>query len=319
MKDHVYTRGAGTSELRPVLKMWARLVKRYSRETEADAAFWYTERANVGVFAAAAWSLGGIALEEWKEKKRAGAESRNGRVDLYFSVDATECRAEAKLVWEGALVEQRRDDGRRGAVDEALRAERGEHRALLLWGECPRRPRRSRRGARRAPAVQRRARHAECLARGRRARLGREFHGGLHEILPSDGGSSGIPKNSETSLWISLIASARAKRCSRRRFSRSNSATCFASGFGGYHLGENGEHSHLLPAMSMKWLMEEYPRHLAGGHAMFREASDRVCEIPDATLKRWMPNVHTVVGRSDRLGQSAASASTTEAREPNVS
>lgn len=75
--------------------------------------------------------------------------------------------------------------------------------------------------------------------------------------------------------------------------------------FGGFYLGEDGEHSHKLPAMSMKWLLEEYPRHLAGWHEMFREASERVCEIPDATLKGWMPNVHTVIGRREQPRESS--------------
>lgn len=78
--------------------------------------------------------------------------------------------------------------------------------------------------------------------------------------------------------------------------------------FGGYHLGTDGVHSHMLPAMSMKWLLDHYPVHLAGWHEMLVEASERVCEIPDATLKSWMPAVHTVVGRRDRPATNAAEA-----------
>lgn len=75
-------------KLKPVLKNWVKIVQEYSKVFKnSDACWWYTERANVGILAAAAWRVKGwIALEEFSTLKR-GVEtvSKNGRCDLYVA------------------------------------------------------------------------------------------------------------------------------------------------------------------------------------------------------------------------------------------
>lgn len=98
------------------LKHWAVLFEewciaheRYCRVTKDEAAFWYRERANVGVLAAAAWRCGWVALEEFGTQKtdrsaptQADVEELNwkyGRADLFIGSENHEEWIEAKFNW----------------------------------------------------------------------------------------------------------------------------------------------------------------------------------------------------------------------------
>ena len=48
--------------LEKTLRAWGRLQRQYLRET-GDLPYWYNERSNVGLLAAAGWRAGGISLE----------------------------------------------------------------------------------------------------------------------------------------------------------------------------------------------------------------------------------------------------------------
>lgn len=64
-----------------------------------DCTFWYSERPQVGLFAAAVWKSGGIALEEFGTvKSAAGVESR-GRGDLFIKLAGVGYVCEAKHAW----------------------------------------------------------------------------------------------------------------------------------------------------------------------------------------------------------------------------
>lgn len=78
--------GSDLRQLEPVLKNWVNAVEEYTTAFEGDACWWYTERANVGVLAGAAWrTKGWLALEEFSTLKRDDrGELRNGRCDLYL-------------------------------------------------------------------------------------------------------------------------------------------------------------------------------------------------------------------------------------------
>lgn len=74
-------------KLKPVLETWIKNVQQYSKAFKNDdACWWYTERANVGILAAAAWKANWLALEEYSTLKR-GQETvtKNGRCDLYIT------------------------------------------------------------------------------------------------------------------------------------------------------------------------------------------------------------------------------------------
>ena len=79
--------GARLTHWDSLLKSWIDVHESYAAATK-DAAYWYTERTNIGILAQAAWKSELIALEEYQTKKMARhdptAES-NGRCDLWIS------------------------------------------------------------------------------------------------------------------------------------------------------------------------------------------------------------------------------------------
>jgi hypothetical protein len=70
-----------------IVPAWAALHSKFARTT-GDAAYWYTERSNVGILAQAAWASGYVALEEYQVTKKSNAgekEDWNGRCDLWIT------------------------------------------------------------------------------------------------------------------------------------------------------------------------------------------------------------------------------------------
>ncbi|KFF50220.1 hypothetical protein GY26_03330 [Gammaproteobacteria bacterium MFB021] len=72
-----------------VCEEWRALVDRYSRVLGGqENIFNFTERPHLGVFSAAAWRAGFIAIEEFRyEKHSDDAEYRYGRCDLWLATD----------------------------------------------------------------------------------------------------------------------------------------------------------------------------------------------------------------------------------------
>src|SRR6266702_4474480 len=168
------------------------------------------------------------------------------------------------------LVEQPRVDRGRGLVDEALAAQLGEHRLLLLEGQCARV---ASLGARLDPRmaqpasmpVQRCAHHAQRPARGQHPARPGEFLGRLHQALPSSSSrlASGISSSCEAFFWISKSSSACSSLRCRRRLSRSSSATRLANGLAAFTLrprllGESPANSPRSRARRQVFRCEEY-------------------------------------------------------------
>lgn len=90
------------SELKPVLRQWAKLTNKYCARTRNDNPYWYNERANVSLLAGAAWRLGFVALEEYLTSKRPldlkTAMNTRCRADLYVG-GKSEFEIEAKQYW----------------------------------------------------------------------------------------------------------------------------------------------------------------------------------------------------------------------------
>ncbi len=84
-----------------LLEEWLLCIERYCRVAAGeDAPFVYTERANIGLLAGAAWRCGWIALEEFQYKKGFRNKPKwNGRADLYLGSERTEEMIEAKFSW----------------------------------------------------------------------------------------------------------------------------------------------------------------------------------------------------------------------------
>ena len=119
--------GSELRKLKPVLDNWIEIVREYSKAFQNhDACWWYTERANVGTLAVAAWrTKGWLALEEYSTSKRGDeAGSKNGRCDLYMAKKnhGNSFAFEAKQAWQtmrsdgiskisGRLIKAREDAG----------------------------------------------------------------------------------------------------------------------------------------------------------------------------------------------------------------
>ncbi len=90
---------------RPVFKKWIELNRKYCRESHWNDIPWgYIERASVSVFAAACWSAGCIALEEYSELKAARGSRTGenrlapGRCDLFVGFKNKAYIFEAKMI-----------------------------------------------------------------------------------------------------------------------------------------------------------------------------------------------------------------------------
>lgn len=84
-----------------MLTKWLAIVKRYCNTMGGeDAPYIYTERANTGILASAAWQCGYIALEEFQSPKGFRNQRKtNGRIDLYLANENFEEVVEAKQSW----------------------------------------------------------------------------------------------------------------------------------------------------------------------------------------------------------------------------
>ena len=93
------------SDWKPLLTSWAAICLKYATDCDGnDAPFWYTERPNVGMLAAAAWrTRGWISLEEFgHDKAKVMRTSRRGRCDLYLAGRQHQYLVEAKHAWLSA-------------------------------------------------------------------------------------------------------------------------------------------------------------------------------------------------------------------------
>lgn len=92
--------------LRPVLETWTKLVAKYSDAFPSEnCCYWFNERANVSVLAAAAWKSPGswLSLEEFSTTKHGDDENlRNGRCDLLITdtLNDKSYALEAKHAWQ---------------------------------------------------------------------------------------------------------------------------------------------------------------------------------------------------------------------------
>lgn len=90
---------------RSLLFHWRAVLNCYLEwEQDDDLPHWHNERAQVGFLAAAAWRMGGVALEEYRtdradNKTTDVAKKTPGRCDLYISVENLHCVIESKIEW----------------------------------------------------------------------------------------------------------------------------------------------------------------------------------------------------------------------------
>jgi hypothetical protein len=99
-----------------LLKHWHLLIKNYCvfMEDDEDAPYYYTERANTGVLAGAAWRAGWIALQEFSIKKRG---KNIGYADLWIRSSNQESGEYIEVKQEWSLTKA--NDGLAQAVKDA--------------------------------------------------------------------------------------------------------------------------------------------------------------------------------------------------------
>lgn len=98
--------GKNLNHWHSLVEEWILAHERFARINPGDAAYWYTERANIGVLAGAAWRCGMVALEEYQAvKTKQSAKSRSdprtwmGRCDLWLAREKHQEIIEAKFKW----------------------------------------------------------------------------------------------------------------------------------------------------------------------------------------------------------------------------
>jgi len=94
----------GLKPLEEVLRQWVKIMSEYSNAVSTteggDAPYQYTERANIGLLAAAAWrTKGWVALEEFQKDKHHDDGVKNGRADLWVYNGNKSYLVEAKYEW----------------------------------------------------------------------------------------------------------------------------------------------------------------------------------------------------------------------------
>lgn len=109
ISDYVVKRKRNLGHWEGVLEEWILAIEKYSRMSGGEAPYWYNERANIGLLAAATWRTGGIALEEFPhgksepkisdDGKTQETVTRNGRCDLWICHGTKSERIEAKFRW----------------------------------------------------------------------------------------------------------------------------------------------------------------------------------------------------------------------------
>ncbi len=87
--------------LRKPLEYWIKNIDNYVKIFDGDdLPYWFNERANVGVLAAAAWQADFVSLEEHQvDKISSESTSKKGRNDLYISSEEEQLYIEAKVVF----------------------------------------------------------------------------------------------------------------------------------------------------------------------------------------------------------------------------
>ncbi len=136
---------------RVLLLEWMMTIEKYQFVSK-DLPYWYSERANVGILAAAAWRCGYVALEEYPDTKRSKKVDpetdeklhSSGRVDLWIGQpeNAIGELIEAKLRWPllstPKKIKSDLEDGLKAAYEDAKRTKTGKGPTLGLTFFVPR-------------------------------------------------------------------------------------------------------------------------------------------------------------------------------------
>lgn len=88
--------------LKGVLDQWIEINNKCATEWDGGLPWGHGERSVLSLLAGAIWKCGGIAFEEFKEKKLNSQDKRQryrGRIDLYFKLNGKEYLVESKYHW----------------------------------------------------------------------------------------------------------------------------------------------------------------------------------------------------------------------------
>jgi hypothetical protein len=129
--------------LLPLLNKWTSVVNKYLEFCNwKDCPWWYTEPASISLLAAAAWQMGGIAIEEYRVVKGKKSSSWSGQCDLFIDTGNHKFACEGKQVWTaiGRQASQKCDDIKsalNSACDDARKLNKDEGRRLGICFVVP--------------------------------------------------------------------------------------------------------------------------------------------------------------------------------------
>jgi len=117
------------------------IIERYINHTDGDLPFFYNERANVGLLAAAAWAAGAACIEEYRTNKSHSSDIKKkvyGRGDLYISFGEEVLLIEAKNNWiflksRRSTIESQFSKSIEKAIKDAQRATEDGHLIALSF------------------------------------------------------------------------------------------------------------------------------------------------------------------------------------------
>jgi len=89
---------------KPLIEAWWDVMDHYVKVSRGDLPYWWNEAGNVSFLAAAAWKIGGVAIQEYCVDRGQERPSK-GRSDLrlYIPNIELECEMEAKVSWATCL------------------------------------------------------------------------------------------------------------------------------------------------------------------------------------------------------------------------
>ncbi len=86
--------------LRPLLERWFDCIDRYNAvRGDNDTPYWYDEKANLGLLAAAAWMAEMVTLQDTQTRKQLEEGERNARANLLIASSETRAYLQATQRW----------------------------------------------------------------------------------------------------------------------------------------------------------------------------------------------------------------------------
>ena len=129
-------------KFKSILESWLGLIMTFQTKDTIKAPYWYTERANIGLFSAAATKNNWTTLEEFHRNKNKGKDKISlGRLDLWMYDGLNSFFVEAKQVWPNITKNIKTDFiswSLEDAIVDSQKHKKADHRLLAMSFIVPR-------------------------------------------------------------------------------------------------------------------------------------------------------------------------------------